>query len=72
MASIFRKRTVCPTCNGEKTIVCCSCSADGECQTFECPTCHGHGYLTEFNTPVMVCACGIGFVLFLTVLFIVL
>lgn len=72
MASIFKKKKVCTTCNGEKTIVCCSCGeVEGECQEFECPTCHGLGYLTEFNTPVMVCACGIGFALFLAVILMV-
>lgn len=73
MASIFKKKSVCTTCNGEKVIVCCSCGeVEGECQEFECPTCHGLGYLTEFNTPVMVGAYGIGFVLFLAVLIMVL
>ena len=73
MASIFKKKSVCTTCNGEPVIVCCSCGeVEGECREFECPTCHGLGYLTEFNTPVMVGACGIGFVLFLAVLIMVL
>ena len=73
MASIFKKKTVCTTCNGDKVIVCCSCGeVEGECQEFECPTCHGLGYLTKFNTPVMVGACSIGFILFLAVLLIVL
>ena len=72
MASIFKRKSVCTTCNGEKVIVCSCGEVEGECQEFECPTCHGLGYLTEFNTPVMVGACGIGFVLFLAVLIMVL
>lgn len=73
MASIFEKRTVCATCNGTKTIVCCSCGeVEGECQEFECPTCHGLGYHTEFNKPLMIGACAVGFVLFLAIIFMVL
>ena len=55
MANLFEKKTVCTTCNGDKVIICCSCGeVEGECQEFECPTCHGLGYLTEFNKPLMI------------------
>lgn len=47
--AIFIKKEVCPTCNGEKTILCCSCSADEECYTITCPTCHGMGERKSYN-----------------------
>lgn len=73
MASIFEKKVVCTTCNGEKTIVCCSCGeVEGECMDFECPTCKGVGYLTEFNKPLMIGACSVGAALFLAIILMVL
>ena len=54
MANIFVNREVCPTCNGEKCIVCCSCSADEECQTLVCPSCNGTGQRVTYNTPAIV------------------
>ena len=51
---LFIKREVCPTCNGEKTILCCSCSADEECHTLVCPSCQGSGELKSYNTPAII------------------
>lgn len=52
--AIFIKREVCPTCNGEKTILCCSCSADEECHTLVCPSCNGAGEMKSYNTPAII------------------
>ncbi len=68
MGNIFEKKTVCTTCNGEKTILCCSCGAvEGECQPIECPTCQGKGYLTETNH-AMVAGVVTGVVVFVTLM----
>ncbi len=56
MANIFIKRETCPTCNGEKTILCCSCTADEECHTIVCPSCSGAGEMVSYNTPAIVAA----------------
>ncbi len=55
---IFIKKEVCPTCNGEKTIVCCSCGAEdnGECHTMVCPYCQGTGVMKSYNTQNMIIA----------------
>ena len=58
MANLFIKREVCPTCNGEKTSICCSCSADEECQTLVCPSCQGRGEQVTYNTPAILMAVG--------------
>ena len=72
MANLFEKKTVCTTCNGEKVIICCSCGeVEGECQEFECPTCHGVGYFTERNTAAIVGACGAGIALLAAVILMV-
>lgn len=65
MANIFRKKEVCPTCNGEKTILCCSCTADNECHTLVCPTCHGAGEIISYNTPVIIGVAVLGAVILL-------
>ena len=55
MANIFKKAQVCSTCNGEKTIECCSCGVeDNECFHIECPTCHGTGEIMTYNAPVIL------------------
>ncbi len=54
MANIFVKREVCPTCNGEKTILCCSCGDDNECSTLVCPSCNGNGELVQYNMPAII------------------
>lgn len=65
MANIFRKKEVCPTCNGDKTILCCSCSADNECHTLVCPTCQGAGAIVSYNTPVIIGVVVVGVVILL-------
>lgn len=54
--AIFRKKEVCPTCSGEKCIVCCSCTVDDDCHTLVCPTCHGKGEIVSYNMPAIVIA----------------
>ncbi len=53
MENLFVKREVCPTCNGEKYILCCSCDAEEDCQTLVCPSCGGTGYRIVYNTPAI-------------------
>lgn len=65
MANIFRKKEVCPTCNGDKTILCCSCSEDNECHTLVCPTCQGSGVIISYNTPAIIGIVAAGFVIVL-------
>ncbi len=60
MANIFVKKEVCPTCNGEKSIICCSCSADDECHPMVCPSCKGSGYSVTYNTPAIIGAVCVG------------
>lgn len=69
--AIFIKKEVCPTCNGEKTILCCSCSVDEECQTLVCPSCHGSGNLKSYNTPAIIGAIAVAAVAVLAVFFLV-
>jgi len=54
MSNLFVKREVCPTCNGDKTILCCSCSADDECHTLVCPSCNGSGEMVTYNTRAII------------------
>ena len=42
-----RQREVCPTCQGEKQIICCSIDDNTQCETIDCPTCGGTGYIGE-------------------------
>lgn len=69
MANIFVKKEVCPTCNGEKSIICCSCSADDECHEMVCPSCHGSGYNVSYNTPAIIGAVCVGVVVLVGVFF---
>lgn len=48
--SFFVNREVCETCNGAKTIVCCSCFEEEECQEITCPSCKGVGAHVSYNT----------------------
>ena len=42
-----KQREVCPTCQGEKQIICCSIDDNTQCETIDCPTCGGTGYVGE-------------------------
>ena len=69
--AMFIKKEVCPTCNGEKTILCCSCGVDSddECSTLVCPSCQGTGELKSYNTPAIIGAVVAALVVVLVIFF---
>lgn len=60
--SFLVEKEICPACNGEKTIECCSCGAEEECTVMSCPYCQGRGVLLHYNMPVVIGMMGVAFV----------
>ena len=53
--SFLVEKEVCPACNGEKQIECCSCSEEeGGCTMMACPYCQGAGVIKHYNMPVVM------------------
>ena len=65
--AMFTEKEVCPTCNGDKTIVCCSCNEEDECQTLVCPYCQGKGVIKTYHTPRIIGVMGMALVAVLAV-----
>lgn len=66
MSFVYSHRSICPTCEGRQRIVCCSVDDNTECQTMECPTCEGIGYLVDkknlfFKVAIVIGVGALGF-----------
>ena len=70
--SFLVEKEICPACNGEKQIECCSCSEEeGGCTMMDCPYCQGTGVIKNYNMPVVIGLMGVLLVVILAVFLLV-
>ncbi len=68
--SFLVEKEICPACNGEKTIECCSCGEE-DCAIMSCPYCQGSGVIKHYNMPVVFVLTGIALVAVMAVFLLV-